>query len=151
MIKMLSYIDQLKFRIFSEESKTLKTIFQIISTTSGKGSKTEDIVERKFNEKFGKENVKRIGELGSKEDMMGIDIKVMVDGKEKTGQVKPFNSVTDEEDMLKVEGTANVKKYSTDWMIFVRRGKDIFVFDNSNSQITDGSYYFPKDSLLYQF
>jgi Fe-Mn family superoxide dismutase len=151
MLKMLSYIDQLKFRIFSEESKTLKTIFQIIATTSGKGSKTEDIVERKFNEKFGKENVKRIGELGSKEDMMGIDIKVMVDGKEKTGQVKPFNSVTEEDDMLKVEGTANVKKYSTDWMIFVRRGKDIFVFDNSNSQIKDGSYYFPKDSLLYQF
>jgi hypothetical protein len=36
-------------------------------------------------------------------------------------------------------------------MVFVRRGKDIVVFDNKDSQIKDGTYFFPESSLLYQF
>jgi Fe-Mn family superoxide dismutase len=151
MARMLGFINQLKFRIFDPSSKTFKTIFKVLNDTSGRGGKTEDIVEKKFNEKFGKENVKRIGELGSKEDMMGVDIKVMIDGKQNTAQVKPFTSISNEDGMLKIDGTANVKKYKTDWMVFVRRGKDIVVFDNSNSEIKDGTYYFPESSLLYQF
>ena len=106
---------------------------------------------KKFKEKFGAENIKRIGELGSKEDMMGVDIKVTIDGKLHTAQVKPFDSINKEDEMLRIDGSANVKKYNTDWMVFVRRGKDIVVFDNTNSEIKDGSYYFPENSLLYQF
>jgi Fe-Mn family superoxide dismutase len=151
MNRMLYYIDQLKNRIFSPNSKTLQTIFQILNTTSGRGTKTEDIAEKKFKEKFGVENVKRIGELGSKEDMMGIDIKVTVDGKEYTGQVKPFDSITEIDGMYRVKGTANVKKYKTDWMIFIRRGNEVVVFDNNKSQIKDGTYNYPLDSMLYQF
>jgi Fe-Mn family superoxide dismutase len=151
MNRMLYYIDQLKHRIFSTESKTFQTIFQILSSTSGRGSKTEDIAEKKFGEKFGTENVRRIGELGSKEDMMGIDLKVKVDGKEYTAQVKPFESISEIDGMYRVEGTANVKKYKTDWMVFIRRGKDVVVFDNSKSEIKDGTYNYPLDSMLYQF
>jgi hypothetical protein len=151
MNRMLYYIDQLKHRIFSSESKTFQTIFQILSSTSGRGSKTEDVAEKKFGEKFGVENVKRIGELGSKEDMMGIDLKVKVDGKEYTAQVKPFESISEIDGMYRVEGTANVKKYKTDWMVFIRRGKDVVVFDNTKSEIKDGTYNYPLDSMLYQF
>jgi hypothetical protein len=115
------------------------------------GSKTEDFVEKKFKEKFGLENVKRIGALGSKEDMMGVDLKVFTNGKLHTAQVKPYDSVEEIDNMIRVEGTANVKLYNTDWMVFVRRGKDFIVFDNTNSQIIDGTYNFPVDSLLYQF
>ncbi len=151
MYRMLGFIDQLKFRIFDNNSKTFKTIFQILSHTSGKGSKTEDVVQRKFNQQFGEQNVRRVGELGSKEDMMGVDMKVMVDRKENTAQVKPYNNVVEDGDMIRIEGSANVKKYKTDWMVFVRRGNEILVLDNSNSEIRDGYYYFPKDSVLYQF
>ena len=151
MAKMLGFINQLKFRIFDPNSKTFRTLFKVLSDTSGRGNKTEDIVEKKFKEKFGEENIKRIGELGSKEDMMGVDMKIMIDGKQHTAQVKPFTSISNEDGMLKIDGTANVKKYKTDWMVFVKRGKDIVVFDNTNSEIKDGSYYFPESSMLYQF
>lgn len=151
MARMLGFINQLKFRIFDPNSKTFQTLFRVLNQTSGKGNKTEDVVEKKFKEKFGPENIKRIGELGSKEDMMGVDIKVMIDGKLHTAQVKPFDSITKEDNMLRIDGSANVKKYKTDWMVFVRRGKDIVVFDNNNSEIKDGIYYFPESSLLYQF
>lgn len=151
MARMLGFINQLKFRIFDPNSKTFQTLFRVLNQTSGKGNKTEDIVEKKFKEKFGPQNIKRIGELGSKEDMMGVDIKVMIDGKLHTAQVKPFDSINKEDEMLRIDGSANVKKYNTDWMVFVRRGKDIVVFDNTNSEIKDGSYYFPENSLLYQF
>ena len=151
MARMLGFINQLKFRIFDPNSKTFRTLFKVLSDTSGRGNKTEDIVEKKFKEKFGEENIKRIGELGSKEDMMGVDMKIMIDGKQHTAQVKPFTSISNEDGMLKIDGTANVKKYKTDWMVFVKRGKDIVVFDNTNSEIKDGSYYFPESSMLYQF
>lgn len=151
MARMLGFIDQLKFRVFDINSKTFQNLFRILSQTSGKGNKTEDIVEKKFKEKFGTENIQRIGELGSKEDMMGIDMKIFIDGRTHTAQVKPFTSITNEDGNLRIDGTANVKKYTTDWMVFVRRGKDIVVFDNKDSQIKDGTYFFPESSLLYQF
>jgi Fe-Mn family superoxide dismutase len=151
MERMLGYINELKFRIFNTESKTFKTIFKVLSETSGRGNKTEDVVEKKFIEKFGKENVTRVGELGSREDMMGVDMKIRINDNQYTAQVKPFNNITNEDGLLKVDGTANVKKYKTNWMVFVRRGKDIVVFDNSNTIIKDGIYYFPEDSILYQF
>ena len=151
MARMLGFIDQLKFRVFDINSKTFQNLFRILSQTSGKGNQTEDIVEKKFKEKFGTENIRRIGELGSKEDMMGIDMKIFIDGKTHTAQVKPFTSITNEDGNLRIDGTANVKKYTTDWMVFVRRGKDIVVFDNKDSQIKDGIYFFPESSLLYQF
>jgi len=151
MKRMLEYINSLKFRIFSTESQTLQTIINVMGKTHQKGGKTEDIVTQKLKSKFGENNVKRIGELGSKEDMMGVDIKVVVDDKEHTGQVKPFNQIENVDGMLKVSGTANVKKYKTDWMIFLRGGKDMIIFDNSNTEIRDGVYYFPENSVLYQF
>jgi hypothetical protein len=50
MARMLGFINQLKFRIFDPNSKTFKTIFKVLNDTSGRGGKTEDIVEKKFNE-----------------------------------------------------------------------------------------------------
>jgi superoxide dismutase, Fe-Mn family len=151
MMRMLSYINSLKFRIFSTDSQTLQTIINVMGKTHEKGGKTEDIVTQKLKNNFGDENVKRIGELGSKEDMMGVDMKIIIDGKEYTAQVKPFSQIENVDDSLKISGTANVKKYNTDWMIFLRAGKDLIIFDNKNTEIKDGVYYFPKDSVLYQF
>jgi hypothetical protein len=52
--------------------------------------------------------------------------------------------------MYKVDGTANVKRYQTNWMIFMKRLDDMVIFDNSNTKIIDGVYYFPIDAKLYQ-
>ena len=151
MARMLKVLNKVKFRVFSLESETFKTIMSVMGVTSDKGNKTEDAVVEKLKKQFGDENVTRIGELGNKEDMMtGVDVKIMVDGVEKTAQVKPFSYITRNEDMYKVDGTANVKKYQTNWMIFMKRLDDMVIFDNSNTKIIDGVYYFPIDAKLYQ-
>jgi hypothetical protein len=151
MARMLKTLNKVKFRVFSLESETFKTIMSVMGVTSDKGNKTEDAVVEKLKKQFGDENVTRIGELGNKEDMMtGVDVKIMVDGVEKTAQVKPFSYITRSDDMYKVDGTANVKKYQTNWMIFMKRLDDMIIFDNSNTKIIDGVYYFPIDAKLYQ-
>jgi hypothetical protein len=150
MDRMLSILNELKFRIFSNESKTFQSMMNKIGMTSQRGSNTEDIVTKKLKEKFGDENVEKVGELGSKEDMMGIDAKVNLDGKKLTVQIKPFNKLIEEDGMYKIVGSANVKRYKTDWMIFLRNNSEAVVFDNKRVVIKNGEYYFPLDSLLYQ-
>jgi hypothetical protein len=150
MDRMLSILNELKFRIFSNESKTFQSMMNKIGMTSQRGSNTEDIVTKKLKEKFGDENVEKVGELGSKEDMMGIDAKVNLDGKKLTVQIKPFNKLIEEDGMYKIVGSANVKRYKTDWMIFLKNNSESVVFDNKRVVIKNGEYYFPLDSLLYQ-
>ncbi len=114
-----AFLNKVKFRVFSLESETFKTIMSVMGVTSDKGNKTEDAVVEKLKKQFGDENVTRIGELGNKEDMMtGVDVKIMVDGVEKTAQVKPFSYITKSDDMYKVDGTANVKKYPIKVAVF---------------------------------
>jgi hypothetical protein len=48
---------------------------------------------------------------------------------------------------IELEGTASVKLYKTDWMIF-QRGKNVLVFDKK-PKIVNGNFVFPPDSLLY--
>ena len=80
----------------------------------------------------------------------GTTYTVAIPSPEKTAQVKPFSYITRNDDMYKVDGTANVKKYQTNWMIFMKRLDDMVIFDNSNTKIIDGVYYFPIDAKLYQ-
>ena len=152
MVRMMRVLNQVKFRVFSTESQTLKTMMSVMGASSKKGNETEDAVVEKLKKQFGDENVQRIGELGSSEDMLkGVDIKIIVDGKEHTAQVKPFSHITRTSDnMYKVDGTANVKRYQTDWMIFMKNLGDTVIFNNKNTKIFDGVYYFPIDDKLYQ-
>ena len=151
MVYMIKVLNHVKFRVFKAESQTLETIMSVMGLSSKKGGETEDAVHERLKKEFGEENVIKIGELGSQEDMIkGIDIKITVDGKEYTGQIKPFSHITRIDDKYKVDGTANVKKYQTDWMIFMKNLGPIVIFDNKNSKIHQGVYYFPVDSKLYQ-
>jgi hypothetical protein len=152
MVRMLKVLNHVKFRVFNPESETLKTMMSVMGASSKKGNQTEDAVVEKLKKQFGDDNVSRIGELGSKEDMLkGVDVKIIVDGKEHTAQVKPFSHITKtSDDMYKVDGTANVKRYQTDWMIFMKNLGDMVIFDNKNSRIFDGVYFFPIDAKLYQ-
>jgi Fe-Mn family superoxide dismutase len=152
MVRMLKVLNHVKFRVFNPESETLKTMMSVMGASSKKGNQTEDAVVEKLKKQFGDDNVSRIGELGSKEDMLnGVDVKITIDGKEHTAQVKPFSHITKtDSDMYKVDGTANVKRYQTDWMIFMKNLGDMVIFDNKNSKIFNGVYFFPIDAKLYQ-
>lgn len=151
MAKMMKVLNQVKFRVFSTESSTMKNIMTIMGATSKKGNETEEAVVAKLKKQFGDENVVQVGELGSKEDMLnGVDVKIIIDGKEYTAQVKPFSHITNSDDMYKLHGTANVKKYHTDWMIFMKNLGDMVIFDNKQGKIYNGIYFFPKSAKLYQ-
>ena len=51
------------------------------------------------------------------------------------------------EDGITLEGTANVKKYNTDLMVF-QKGKNVLIFKNK-PKIVKGNFVFPVDSLMY--
>ena len=103
-----------------------------------------------LKKKFGKDNVRAIGKLGSREDMIGgIDCEIDVAGTTHTSQIKPFTALKKIDGFIHVFGSANVKKYSTDWLIFTKNNKDVVVFRNKNTKIVDGQYVFPEKDLIY--
>ena len=117
--------------------------------TSKKGDDREDYVIKKLKEKFGEENVKRIGRLGSITDATkGIDCTITWKGKTYTCQIKPFSDAIEKDGMITISGSMVVKKYYTDWIIFEKEKKEIQVYRNENTEIVDGKYVFPKKDLL---
>jgi hypothetical protein len=89
-----------------------------------------------------------IGELGSKKDAKeGIDVEITKDGETLTGQIKPYREMILDGDNITLMGTASVKLYKTDLMIF-QKGKNVLIF-NKKPKIVDGNFVFPTDSLVY--
>jgi hypothetical protein len=147
--RMVDIIQSLGDRIFSPSSNTFKNIMSILQRTHDLGEKRENFVLVKLQKKFGNDNVKKIGGIGSKEDMVsGIDMIIIVDGEKFSAQVKPMGSMEKEDEQITVFGTGGVKNYSTEWMIFTK-GTDIYVFDNDNTKIVGGNYVFPASALIY--
>jgi hypothetical protein len=120
-----------------------------LSKTGEIGKATEEFAVAKLKERYGKENVSLVGKLGSSKDANeGIDVEIIVDGKINTAQIKPFGSYNLEDDTYTLYNTANVKKYSTDWIIFTNKNGEMLIFKNSDTKIVGGNYTFPNDSLI---
>ena len=148
--KLVNFLEQYKERIFNKESSTFQNIMRILTQTDSWGQKREDVTVEILKKKFGEDNVKAVGKLGSKEDMIGgIDCEITVNGTLHTSQIKPFTSIKNVDNTIEVFGSANVKKYKTDWLIFTRNNKDVLVFKNKNTQIINGQYVFPEKDLIY--
>jgi hypothetical protein len=148
--KFVKILDEYKFRVFNQESATFQNLMKILTQTNTWGQKREDETVRILKKKFGNENVIPVGKLGSKEDMIGgIDCEIIVDGVKLTSQVKPFTYIKNIDGEIHVSGSANVKKYSTDWLIFTKNNKDVLVFSNKNTKIIGGQYVFPESDLIY--
>jgi hypothetical protein len=149
-VRRLIYImDQFKLRIFSTESKTFENLMATLSKTGEIGKVTEEFAVAKLKERYGNENVSLVGKLGSSKDANeGIDTEIIVDGKIKTAQIKPFGSYNLEEDTYTLYNTANVKKYSTDWIVFFNKKSGVLVFNNLNIKIVKGNYTIPSTSLI---
>ena len=69
------------------------------------------------------------------------------DGKEYTGQVKPYRDRIENDNNIILKGTGDVKNYNTDLMIF-QKGKNVMIF-NKKPNIIAGNFVFPKDALIY--
>jgi len=121
-----------------------------LTQTDSWGQKREDETIKILKKKFGEENVIPVGKLGSKEDMIGgIDCEIILKGKKITCQIKPFSSFKKIDGELFVYGSANVKKYTTDWLIFTKNNKEVLIFKNYNTKIVGGDYVFPEKDLIY--
>jgi hypothetical protein len=148
-MKLIKYIEAFGDRIFKTNSDTFKNLMNTLNRTHTLGEKRETDTLAKLKKKFGENNVVKIGGLGSKEDMIqGIDITVNMDGKEYTAQVKPFSKLINYNGSITAIDTGNVKKYTTDWLIFTNNTATQ-VFDNKNTKIIDGNYVFPESALIY--
>jgi hypothetical protein len=79
----------------------------------------------------------------------GIDCIIIKDDKKITIQIKPFSSFKKIDNMIVVYDSANVKEYTTDWLIFTKNNKEVLIFKNDNTKIVDGNYVFPEKDLIY--
>ena len=122
----------------------------VLTETDKWGEKTEDETIKILKKKFGDENVKKIGELGGKQDMIaGVDCEIIIDGQKLTAQIKPFSKSQELDDEITLFDTGQVKKYYTDLLIFTKQNRELLIFKNKNSKIVDGNFVFPKSDLIY--
>jgi hypothetical protein len=148
--KFVKKLEEYKSRIFTPQSGTFQNLMATLGITHDMGGKTEDYAVVLLKKKFGDDNVEQIGKLGNKEDMIGgIDCKIIVDGKTNTAQIKPFSRIKQEEGKITVLDTGQVKKYSTDWMVFTKKNKEVLIFSNKRVKITQGVYVFHEEDLIY--
>jgi Fe-Mn family superoxide dismutase len=147
--RFVKAIDYFKYRIFDTDSTTLHNLLRTLTEKDKAGSKREEITASILKRFFGKQaKVQVVGELGSKKDaIQGIDLELTKDGQKYTAQIKPFRNMVESEDGITLEGTASVKIYNTDLMIF-QKGKNVLIF-NRKPKIVKGNFVFPKDSLMY--
>ena len=149
VLRFISALDYYKYKIFDKESSTLHNLLRTLTEKNNAGNKREEITSVILKRFFGKTaKVELVGELGNKKDaIQGVDLEIFKDGNLYTAQVKPFREMITTEDGITLEGTASVKLYKTDWMVF-QRGKNVLVFDKK-PKIVGGNFVFPLDSLLY--
>jgi hypothetical protein len=129
--KLVNVLDEYKSRIFSQKSSTFQNLMKVLTQTDSWGQAREDRTIQILKKQFGEKNVNAI------------------DGVKKTAQIKPFTGEKEIDNSVMILGTANVKRYSTDWLIFTRNNKEVLVFDNKHSKIMGGQYIFPKEDLIY--
>jgi glutamine phosphoribosylpyrophosphate amidotransferase len=94
-------------------------------------------------------NYKELNQIMNTKPKTDSDCEVIIDGVKKTAQIKPFTGEKEIDNSVMILGTANVKRYSTDWLIFTRNNKEVLIFNNKHSKIMDGQYIFPKEDLIY--
>ena len=141
------YLVELRYKIFDSESPTFKTVMSGLDKTNRFGDKREVDAVAKLKEIFKTDKVEKVGELGGVDDMIkGIDATVDLGQGIKTIQIKPFNGVTNKNGKVIVYGTANVKPYKTDYLVFHSNKLGTKVFDNSSTKIVNGRYVFNESS-----
>ena len=118
-----------------------------LDKTNRFGDKREVDAVVKLKELFKTDKVKKVGELGGVDDMIkGIDATVDLGEGIKTIQIKPFNRVSNKNGKVIVYGTANVKPYKTDYLVFHNNKLGTKIFDNSSTKIINGRYVFNESS-----
>jgi Fe-Mn family superoxide dismutase len=147
--KMLKFLIEFRYRIFNQDSGTFKAIMASLDKSNKFGDERELKAVINMKDIFGTKKVFKVGELGGKDDMLGgVDATVEQDGQTKTIQIKPFNGFEENEGVVTVFGTGNVKPYSTNYLVFHNDKKGTLVFSNDKTEIQNGRFTFPKESWI---
>jgi hypothetical protein len=117
-----------------------------------RGQKSELSATKKMELYFGKDvKIIQVGGHGQKKDAFkGIDLIVKLNDKEYTAQVKPYSSMSLIKDKVKLLDTGNVKKYDTDWLIFVNQKTNKILIFKNNPLTDENQYSFNLDSLIHE-
>lgn len=147
--RFVKAIDYFKFTLFDKDSETFQNVMRSLTSTDQAGEKREEITVAIMNKFFGPSaKIEKRGKLGDESDMLkGIDLIMKKDGKELTGQVKPYRERIEKDNNIILKGTGKVKVYNTDLMIF-QKGRNVMVF-NKKPNIISGNFVFPKDALIH--
>jgi Fe-Mn family superoxide dismutase len=147
--KLLEIIDEYKMRVFSLSSGTFENIMTTLGSSNLIGDVTENSVVEILKKEYGKENVTKVGELGSVEDALnGVDCKIRINDETKTVQIKPYKSYENIDGFYKMLYTGQVKPYKVDWMVFCKNNNEILIFDNKDIKIVKGNYLIPEVNLI---
>lgn len=147
--KLISIVDQYKYRIFSLSSSTFENIMATLGSTNALGDLIEGYAVKRLKEVYGEDNVEKIGNLGNSDDALkGIDCQIKIDDKIVTAQIKPYKSFDIQNGEYTMNDTGQVKEYSTDWLVFTKNEVDVYVFDNSDTKIIKGKFVIPTKKLI---
>lgn len=142
------FLIELRYRIFSPNASTFKTIMNSLDKNNKFGDETELKAVIELKKFFDTPKVFKVGELGGADDMIGgVDAYMETDEGKKTFQIKPYNGTEENDGKITVMGTGNVKKYKTDYMVFFNDNLPLLVF-NTNPQIIKGNYVFDVSDKL---
>lgn len=155
LIKQITYLfsilEKYKFKIFAQDSPILHKMIKMVSITHNLGEKRESSVTDKLKSLFGDDNVEKVGELGSEQDMLkGVDAIIKKDENSYTAQIKPYGYIKDDGKNVRVFFTANTKPYNVDWLIFQNNKSGILIYSNKNVKISGGQYLIPSENLLFK-
>jgi hypothetical protein len=150
--RFVKALDHFKKDIFTKHNEDFLNIIRVLKKLWDRGQKSEDNVLKKVEDYFeGSAKLIKVGGHGQKNDAIkGIDLKIEMDGKIHTAQVKPYSNTSLDGDKVKVYDTGNVKPYNVDWLIFIQtKTNKILIFKN-NPISNENVYVFKITSLLYE-
>ena len=141
--RLNAYITELRYNILDVNSKIFNIIIYNLNKTNKFGDDMETDAVEDLKEIFDTEEVLKVSQLGSSDDMIkGIDAVVNLSGESKTIQIKPYNNIKKNNNKIIVFGTANVKPYHTDFIAFYNHKLGSLVFNNTATEIINGRYVF---------
>jgi hypothetical protein len=150
--RFVKALDHFKKDIFTKHNEDFLNIIRVLKKLWDRGQKSEDNVLKKVEDYFeGSAKLIKVGGHGQKNDAIkGIDLKIEMDGKIHTAQVKPYSNTSLDGDKVKLYDTGNVKPYNVDWLIFIQtKTNKILIFKN-NPISNENVYVFKITSLLYE-
>jgi Fe-Mn family superoxide dismutase len=150
--RLLKAIDHFKNKIFTRNNQDFINIIKVLKKLWDRGQKSENDVFVKIEKYFGDSaTLEKIGGHGQKEDAIeGVDLKITLEGKEYTAQIKQFSTMSNDRGKITVKDTGNVKPYDVDWMIFINtKSNKVLIFENKPIK-NHNQYVFNEKSLLHE-